>query len=66
MVKNLPDNVGDAGLIPGSEISPGEENGNPLQHSCLENTMDRGVYSMCSVHVIVFRGVIVSFGTKAC
>ena len=28
MVKNLPDNAGDAGLILGSEISPGEENGN--------------------------------------
>ena len=41
MVKNLPDNVGDAGLIPGSEISPGEENGNPLQYSCLGNPMDR-------------------------
>ena len=40
MVKNLPDNVGDArdaGLIPGLERSPGEGNGNPLQYSCLEN-----------------------------
>ena len=35
-------NVGDAGLIPGSGRSPGEGNGNPLQHSCLENPMDRG------------------------
>ena len=39
--QNLPANVGDAGLIPGSEISPGEENGNPLQYSCLGNPMDR-------------------------
>ena len=28
--------------IPGSGRSPGEGNGNPLQHSCLENPMDRG------------------------
>ena len=32
---------GDPGSIPGSEISPGEGNGNPLQYSCLENPMDR-------------------------
>ena len=35
-------NSGDVGLIPGSERSPGEGNGNPLQYSCLENPMDRG------------------------
>jgi len=34
----------DAGLIPGSEEIPGEGHGNPLQHSCLENPMDRGVW----------------------
>ena len=33
-------NVGDLGLIPGSGRSPGEGNGNPLQYSCLENSMD--------------------------
>ena len=32
MVKNLPDNAGEAGLIPGSGRSLGEGNGNPLQH----------------------------------
>ena len=37
-------NVGDVGLIPGSGGSPGEENGNPLQCSCLENPMDRGAW----------------------
>ena len=37
-------NAGDAGLIPGSEWSPGEENGNPLQYSCLGNPMDRGAW----------------------
>ena len=37
MVKNLPANAGDAGLIPGLERSPEEGNGNPLQYSSLEN-----------------------------
>ena len=34
-------NVGDWGSIPGSGRSSEEENGNPLQYSCLENPMDR-------------------------
>ena len=34
VVKNLPANVGDTGLIPGSGRSPGGGNGNPLQYSC--------------------------------
>ena len=33
--------VGDPGLISGSERSPGGGHGNPLQYSCLENSMDR-------------------------
>ena len=33
-------NAGDPGSIPGLGRSPGEGNGNPLQHSCLENPMD--------------------------
>ena len=37
-------NVRDSGLIHGSWRSPGEENGNLLQYSCLENTMDRGAW----------------------
>ena len=36
-------NAGDLGLIPGLGRSPGEENGYPLQYSCLENSMNRGV-----------------------
>ena len=44
MVKNLPVNAEDEGSIPGSGISPGEGNGNPLQYSCLENPMDRGAW----------------------
>ena len=42
VVKNLLANAGNAGLIPGLGRSPGEGNGNPLQHSCLENPRDRG------------------------
>ena len=40
--KNLHANAGDVDLIPGSGRSPEEGNGNPLQYSCLENSMDRG------------------------
>ena len=40
VVKNLPANTGDMGLILGLGRSPGEGNGNPLQYSCLENPMD--------------------------
>ena len=35
-------NAGDQGSIPGLGRSPGEGNGNPLQYSCLENSMERG------------------------
>ena len=37
-------NAGDPGLIPGSGISSGEGNGNPLQYSWLEDPMDRGAW----------------------
>ena len=36
--------LGDVGLIPGLERSPGVGNGNPLQYSCLENPIDRGAW----------------------
>ena len=36
--------AGDLGVIPGLERSAGEGNGNPFQHSCLENPMDRGAW----------------------
>ena len=45
VVKNLPENEGDArdtNSIPGLGRSPGGRHGNPLQYSCLENSMDRG------------------------
>ena len=47
VVKNPPANVGDTrntGLIPGLGRSLGVGNGNPLQYSCLENSMDRGAW----------------------
>ena len=44
MVKNLPAQAGDVCLIPRLERSPGKENSNPLQYSCLENPMDRGAW----------------------
>ena len=47
VIKNPPANAGsarDVGLIPGLGRSPGKGNGNPLQYSCLENSMDRGAW----------------------
>ena len=44
MVRNLPANAGDIGLIPGSGGSPGERNSNPFQYSCLGNSIDRGAW----------------------
>ena len=41
--------AGDLGLVPGLGRSSGEENGNPLQYSCLENPMDRGAWQ-ATVH----------------
>ena len=52
VVKNLPFNAGDmrdAGSVPGSGRSPGIGNGNPLQYSCLENSMDTGAWQ-ATVH----------------
>jgi len=42
-------NGGDPGSIPGLGKSPGEENGNPFQYTCLENPMDIGVWK-ATVH----------------
>ena len=52
VVKNPPANAGDMRdtvSMPGSERSPGERNGNPLQCPCLENPMDRGAWQ-ATVH----------------
>ena len=55
MVKNSPTNAGDTRdicSVPGSGRSPGEGNDNPLQYSCLENSMDRGAW-WATVHGFV-------------
>ena len=57
VVKNLPANAGDArdtGLIPGLGRSSGVGNGNPLQYSCLENSVDRGAW-WATVHGVTKR-----------
>ena len=54
MVKNLPANVGDSrdtGSIPGSGKSHGVGNGNPLQYSYLENSLDRGALQI-AIHEV--------------
>ena len=50
MVKNLPANEGYVGSVPGSGRLTGGGNGNPLQYSYLENSMDRGAW-----HDTVYR-----------
>ena len=45
-------NAGDLGAIPGSGISPGEGNGNPLQYSFQENSMDRGAWKATVYEVV--------------
>ena len=55
MVKNPPANAEDirnVGLIPGLGRSLGGGHGNPLQYSCLENSMDRGAF-WATVHEII-------------
>ena len=49
VVKNPPANAGDVGSARGSGRPPGEENGNPLQYSCLGNPMKRGAWQ-ATVH----------------
>ena len=49
VVRNLPADAGDAGLIPGWGRFPGGGNGNPLQNSCLGYPMDKGAWG-ATVH----------------
>ena len=54
MIKDTPVNAGDSrdvGSIPGLGRSPGLGNGNPLQYSCQENSMDRGAW-WATVHEV--------------
>ena len=50
-VKNLPGKAGDLGSITGSGRSPREGHGNPLQYSCLENSIERGAWC-ATVHEV--------------
>ena len=59
MVKNPHANAGDMGSIPGLGRSLGEEIGNPLQYSCLENPMNRGAWR------VIAHGVAESNTTEA-
>ena len=55
VVKNLPANAGDIrdlGSIPGWGRSPGGGHSNPLQYSCLENSMDRGAWRTTVYRVV--------------
>ena len=52
MVKNPPANAGDADLIPGWGISPGERNDNPFQYPCLESPMDRGAWWATALGIV--------------
>ena len=54
MEKNLPDNAGDKGLIPGLGRSTGGEHGKPLHYSFLENSMDRRAW-WATVHGVIKR-----------
>ena len=51
VIKNLPANAGDVGLIPGSGRPPGGGHANPLQYFCLENPMDKGAW-WATVHEV--------------
>ena len=51
--------AGDLSSIPGSGGSPGAVNGNPLQYSCLENSMDRGT-SWAPVHGVAKNQTLLS------
>ena len=68
MIKNLPTNTGDTrdmGLIPGAGRSPGVGNGNPLQRSCLENSMDRGAW-WAAIHGVAKSSTKLSVCVHVC
>ena len=59
VVNYPPANARDAGLIPDLGRCPGGGNGNPLQYSCLENSMDRGAW-WTTVHRVAKSGIWLS------
>ena len=69
MLKILSTNVGDgrdAGSIPGLGRPPGEGHGNPLQYSCLENSMDRGAWWATVLGVIKSQTRLKRLGMHTC
>ena len=68
MIKNPSTNEGDVrdmGSIPGLRRSPGGGHGNPLQYSCLENPMDRGVWQVLAHRVAKSRTRLKRLSTHA-
>ena len=57
--------AGDLGSNPGSRRSSGEENGNPLQYSCLENPMDKGAWQITVYRVARVRQDVVTKKNKS-
>ena len=58
-------NAGDLSSVPGLGRSPGEGNGNLLQYSCLENSMDRGAW-WATVHGVVKSWISLSTNMHTC
>ena len=66
-VKNPPANAGEVGSIPGSGRSPGEGNGNPLQCSYLENSMDSCKESDTTEQLsLLHHSITVTFSLFSC
>ena len=68
VVKNPPARAGDKrglGSIPGSGRSPGGGNGNPLQYSCLKNSMDRGAWGTTVLRVTKHQTQLKRLSTHA-
>ena len=65
VVKKLLASVEDVGSIPGSRRSPGGENGNPLQYSCLKKSIDSGAY-WAAFHGVAFllQGIFLTQGSN--
>ena len=63
VVKKMPASAGDAGWIPGAGRSPGEGNGNPLEYSCLENSIGKRAWQAI-VHAVAKESDMTSNNNK--